>query len=1230
MKKSNIVKKIFLISIFLLVGISSFSQNLTSVFVNGKWGALNENYEEIVPIEYDGCTIVFDEFAIVKLGYKYGLYDNKGNLLFAAEQKKINVKEHPFLIIYTPDKRILYNVKTKSVFAENNQIFIKKIKNDILAYFHNNQVIIKNNSTGKQTKLDVDSISSIKVSQFATANNSWGNIASTILTDRFYYYLIYKNGKVGVVSQNFEPILDTKYNSITTDYPYFYITNSYNQKGISNFNGAIISSPQFDRIEFDADFDLFYVHIGNKIGVVDVNGKKLIDVNYKSVNYLNECFIVTNDDNKTGLIDKNGRIKIQPKYDYIDQISSDRFITSLDNKIGLIDKNGKIIISPQFSSIKSFDDDVFKYKDSLNLFGLINKNGKIILPPQYTDFSKTTNPNVYLFTSLKKDFISNKEVCRKFNISKDIKRDTSYQYRYGAVTKKGEMLFDSLYYQLQIKTSPKYVIVKKDSLMHLVFSLDNKGNIIEKLELRYFTTVDAGWIPDYYYWDFNSNVRISNWGLLSSKRGVIINYKFDRIYQNLFTDTAVVLTVDDYGYYGFVDDVYGYEIYRPTFDSIKLNDFNVANVARCIMNNRQSILIGRDGREIPNFDVAYVDTFYNSTTRTCHGGTTKKQQNQIYTLNVNGYTEGTGEFYIDGGKWSIIDNNANFIIKKEYDFLQKQFRNEYICVKNGLWGVVSNTGAIKIENQYKELKYFEDEKGLWQNIGYLRAKNNRGKWGAIDTFSNLVVDYNFQDLKYLKTPDGLFWGVKSNNKWGVINSAGDTVIPIVYDGVEYLKNDTVSLFKVVITDNLFGYFNHDFSNNSEAMFLKSKHFVNNYAKVKLKKGWTFVDTNYNIITSDFFIMTNNFSDGMAAVRTRDGWGYIDSSGDMIIEPQYNQVGDFSSGLAQIRVKGKVGFINKQNDIVFKNKYKYTSDFIGDVALVKKRKKYAILNQKTKKQTAFKYKNFKAYPEYNIFVISDKKNRKIILKSDGTIPFDVKKYKSIAEFTEGMAIVTSYDNKYGFIDFNGQEKFNPQYNRVTNFHNGFASIMQDNKWALINKDTTITGFDFKKCYNVNNYGYATVKNKNNELQYIDTLGVIQNDSLVKIICDNIFHDDITIKRVGNKYQYLDLTLNPIDTILYDKALDFIYGKGIVTINRKYGVVSTNGNFIVPPIILNISEYENQHSIYKVNEQYSIFNTKGEEILPTNALNVEFVSNDLIKVQMYHKILLINNKGKIVWE
>lgn len=131
------------------------------------------------------------------------------------------------------------------------------------------------------------------------------------------------------------------------------------------------------------------------------------------------------------------------------------------------------------------------------------------------------------------------------------------------------------------------------------------------------------------------------------------------------------------------------------------------------------------------------------------------------------------------------------------------------------------------------------------------------------------------------------------------------------------------------------------------------------------------------------------------------------------------------------------------------------------------------------------------------------------------------YDKVEDYYYGLALVRR-DNKYGYIDINGNEVIKLQYDIANNFTNkDYAKVKKDGKWGYITQNgTEIIPIQYAYCGEVSN-GIVAVGN-------------------------------------GGKYGFITIEGKEVCGLIYDKVEAFdSSGLAKVVLNQKYGYIDRNG-------------------------------------------------------------------------
>lgn len=201
---------------------------------------------------------------------------------------------------------------------------------------------------------------------------------------------------------------------------------------IFDLNGNKIETNEVSKTKTENANYYITIDKNNKYKVVDSKDNIIIDKDYTYIEYLPGDYFIVERDSKSGIIDSNGKSVIELKYDSISRINETDILQMETNKnIALYNLNMKEIVSMDNAIVKEvkdekayillYSDTDFKYLDkkgniltSQNLFennslfakningkwGFVDKDGNLKVQ---NDYELVTDFNKYGFAGIKKD-----------------------------------------------------------------------------------------------------------------------------------------------------------------------------------------------------------------------------------------------------------------------------------------------------------------------------------------------------------------------------------------------------------------------------------------------------------------------------------------------------------------------------------------------------------------------------------------------------------------------------------------------------------------------------------------------------------------------------------------------------------------------------------------------------------------------------------------------------------
>ena len=510
-------------------------------------------------------------------------------------------------------------------------------------------------------------------------------------------------------------------------------------------------------IEKIDNYEYFTLKVDNKYGVINKEGKQIINTEYTNViipNPQKPVFICyTNDSTK--VLNQNSE-EIFTEFKSIEPIKLKNIASSLmyeksvltykeNEKFGLINLEGKKLTKAIYEKIEGLP-----YKEGELLvqkegkYGVINLKGKELIKPQYDQV------NV--------DGYSNDENGYK-NAGYIIGNKTEDGYRYGYIDINGKTLLELEYNEIQritdVKENDIYLIAAKNGQYGL---FKNKEQVLgnEYQSITYNQTDETLILQ-----------KTKKFGVANLDGKIIIPVEYKQI--------------DSIGMYIYATNEDGKEnVYTKEGTEIQA-DSNIAiletsneNFKIKIDNTNGTIysIIDKNDNPITKQNYSYIEYL--------------SDDNFIVSLE---------------GKLGVINSNNEIKIDIKYDSIEKLQNTDFITTtlaKDKTTQIYDKNinklcdlpnANIVVEKEY--IKIYNDEVTKYFSLSgreisskealkgnKIFAISNNGKWGFVDSNGNILLDYQYEKATDLNEYG--FAGIKLDGKWGVVNSEGKVILEPQY------------------------------------------------------------------------------------------------------------------------------------------------------------------------------------------------------------------------------------------------------------------------------------------------------------------------------------------------------------------------------------------------------------------------------------------------------------------
>ena len=363
-----------------------------------KYGIININGKELIKPQYD--TIAIDEYYsdennytysgyIVGIkteeGYRYGYLDYKGKKILEPEYNNI-----------TRVTQKMDNENAYLICAKNGQYGINKNGENIVA-------------------------------------NEYQSIRYDENNDIF---VIEKSREYGIANVNGEIVVPVRYSQIDSTGLYLYAQDDQGTTVYNNNGSQVNINPNISIIETKNEKYKIRINSeqGTKYGVINQDGRQLIEEKYNYINYLyDNYFIASYENGKLGILDDRENVIIQLDNDSLRQISGTDLIQTsktATKTITIYSKNFEKICEMQNATLKEEENYIKLYNETEIKY--FDKQGK-----------ELNNADVYPNNKLLLKFEANKYgfVDRQGNLVVECKYDKAYEfneYGFAAVEKDGK------------------------------------------------------------------------------------------------------------------------------------------------------------------------------------------------------------------------------------------------------------------------------------------------------------------------------------------------------------------------------------------------------------------------------------------------------------------------------------------------------------------------------------------------------------------------------------------------------------------------------------------------------------------------------------------------------------------------------------------------------------------------------------------------------------------------
>ena len=310
------------------------------------------------------------------------------------------------------------------------------------------------------------------------------------------------------------------------------------------------------------------------------------------------------------------------------------------------------------------------------------------------------------------------------------------------------------------------------------------------------------------------------------------------------------------------------------------------------------------------------------------------------------------------------------------------------------------------------------------------------------------------------------------------------------------------------------------------------------------------------------------------VKSGNEFQYIDMEGKIVINPQFKNATVFRDGLALVETSGdepKFGFINEDGKYVIKAKYMEATVFSDGLAwVIAENAAPTAINRKGEikftLQDAEKARLFKNGLAAFSMVNEEGEEKWGFVDKEGNVVINPQ-FSSVSNFSDGKCGVRNSDRKWGFIDKEGKIIINYQFDGADDFKNGKCIVISANKHGVIDNDGKyIINPQFT---DMQIDGDMFLINQDGRWGWCDKDGkLVINPQFSKAYPFNGYNT--TSVKSGKSYGYINqegkIVINP----QFDMALPFNGELALVVNTNKIGFIDNDGKYVINPQFDEVSQ------------------------------------------------------------
>ncbi len=408
--------------------------------------------------------------------------------------------------------------------------------------------------------------------------------------------------------------------------------------------------------------------------------------------------------------------------------------------------------------------------------------------------------------------------------------------------------------------------------------------------------------------------------------------------------------------------------------------------------------------------------------------------------------------YEQDGKFGLIDFEGKQITKPIYESIEglPYKEGELLVKKDGKYGVINIKGNKLIDIKYDKISvdgYYTSDEG-YKYSGYVISNTTEEgyRYGYINYDGKLLLEPEYNELSRVLGVDdkeNVYILCAKNGQYGIIKN-DEQLILNEYQSIEY--DESNKLFTLEKSKK------YGIADLNGKIIVPTEYnqidITGIYLYAQNSQGITVYDTSGTQanINTDVAILNTGNEKYKIRIDNSEGtkYGVINDKGEQVIEEKYNYLEYlFDNYFIVSNDESKLGVIDDDDNVKIDIKYDSLQKIDG-TNIIK-----AITNADN--VTKLYSKNMVEVCNMANAIITTENNY-IKISNDTDVKYfdkEGKELKNTEVYPNNTLFTNKVDNKWGFVNKDGDTVVEATYDKVTEFNEyGFAGIMKDSKWGVV--------------------------------------------------------------------------------------------------------------------------------------------------------------------------------------